>query len=53
MNHLKTNGLLQIVFPSKVAERLANEIERAFGNVELLAKTSTHKVYIAKKLSNS
>ncbi len=50
IDHLVDGGILQIVFPSNVADRLAGEIESVYGNVELLARTSTHKAYVASKV---
>ena len=50
INYLKQGGLFQIVLPSKMADRLAQEIEKTYGNIELLAKTGTHRVFVAERI---
>lgn len=47
---LAGNGLFEIVIRSKVGgKRLANAIEEAFGNLEVLARESGYRVLMSKK----
>jgi len=48
--HLKRDGLFQMVVRSRIGgKRLLNELEKAFGNVEILAKKSGYWVLLSKK----
>jgi 16S rRNA (guanine1207-N2)-methyltransferase len=48
--HLVQNGLFEIVVRSKIGgTRLANAIEEAFGNIEVLARESGYRILISKK----
>jgi 16S rRNA G1207 methylase RsmC len=48
--HLAQNGLFEIVVRSKVGgKRLANAIEEAFGNIEVLGRESGYRVLVSKK----
>ncbi len=46
---LKGGGLLQIVYPLKVSERFENKLRELFRDVQILAKSGTHKAYLAVK----
>ncbi len=48
-DHLKEGGLLQIVVPKKVRRRFEDMIEDVFGNYEVLTKSGTHIVYVARR----
>jgi len=48
--HLKKDGLFQIVVRSKIGgRRLLEELEKTFGNVEVLAKKAGYRVLLSKK----
>ncbi len=48
--HLRENGSIQLVVMSRIGgKRLLNELEKIFGNVEVLAKKSGYRVLLSKK----
>jgi 16S rRNA (guanine1207-N2)-methyltransferase len=48
--HLKQDGLFQIVIKSKIGgRRVSNELEKIFGSVEVLARKSGYRVLFSKK----
>ncbi len=46
-NHLNDGGIFQVVYPLKISDRFYEILRRYFKDVEVLAKSGTHKVYIA------
>ena len=46
---LRDGGILQIVYPLKVADRFEAKLRDHFSEVKLLARSGTHKAYIAIK----
>ncbi|MDH5450275.1 MAG: class I SAM-dependent methyltransferase [Candidatus Bathyarchaeota archaeon] len=48
--HLEEDGLFQIVVRSKIGgKRVLNELEKTFGNVEVLARKSGYRLLLSKK----
>ncbi len=47
--HLVRDGLFQLVVRSRIGKRVSGEMEKAFGNVKVLAIRSGYRVLLSKK----
>lgn len=45
--HLKDGGMFQVVYPLKMSDRFQKILEKYFKDVQVLARSGTHKVFIA------
>ncbi len=46
-DHLKDGGIFQVVYPLKMADRFQKILEKYFRDVQVLARSGTHKVFLA------
>ncbi|NPB00549.1 MAG: class I SAM-dependent methyltransferase [Crenarchaeota archaeon] len=45
--HLNNDGIFQVVYPLKMSDRFLEVLKKYFRHVETLARSGTHKVFIA------